>query len=424
MQVNVLSYENGWDNGKETVFFSISVACQGQEYTIKRRFKRFDDLLEKLAKYYGNLPELPPKSMLKITKAVDLDKRTKALDRFLKDLVIRKDVFSERSLMEFLELDIKVPSLLNKGPNLLGKHSESRSILDLHYWEEAKMLFLVNADLSGFLQKSGLFSFGKKKEPTQTPGNVAGYTQGKSDPSQIGDYNFMQQWWMNYPSASTKAAWAPKLGLLVVGEDSGMMHFLKPNLANALKCEESFILKVHSDRLSAIDVDEERKLVYSVGEDRKFKVVDIDKKRISSEFECSGKKINCMFVDKEQRIAFVGDAEGNVKIIDLAKNPPTCVNNIRVNSKDSVVAIHVSSNLIFSACAESGKVYVHNVADPKNSVCCDNLEQPACSQILVQRIQKHHLHVVLERTRRAVPGFSKRRRGRDEQIRFDRFPFL
>lgn len=70
--------------------------------------------------------------------------------------------------MEFLELDMRAPSLLNKGPNLLGKHIETRSIMDLHYWEESKMLFLVNADLSGFIQKSGLFSFGKKKEPTQT----------------------------------------------------------------------------------------------------------------------------------------------------------------------------------------------------------------------------------------------------------------
>lgn len=79
-----MNYENGWDNGKETIFFTINVIYQGEEYTIKRRFKRFDDLQEKLAKLYDNLPELPPKSLLKITKAVDLDKRTRALDKYLK----------------------------------------------------------------------------------------------------------------------------------------------------------------------------------------------------------------------------------------------------------------------------------------------------------------------------------------------------
>lgn len=79
-----MNYENGWDNGKETILFAINIHCRQSEYTIKRRFKKFDELHEKLAKVYGNLPELPPKSMLKVSKAVDLDKRCRALDKYLK----------------------------------------------------------------------------------------------------------------------------------------------------------------------------------------------------------------------------------------------------------------------------------------------------------------------------------------------------
>lgn len=84
IQVNVMTYETGWDNGQETMFFIVNVCSSGQEYTIKRRFKRFDELNDKLAKMYGNLPELPAKSLLKISKAVDLDKRCRALDQYLK----------------------------------------------------------------------------------------------------------------------------------------------------------------------------------------------------------------------------------------------------------------------------------------------------------------------------------------------------
>ena len=270
--------------------------------------------------------------------------------------------------MEFLELDSKVPSLLVKSPNLLGVHKETRSILDLHYWSEANMLFLVNADLSGFIQKSGLFSFGKKKEPTQTPGSMAGYCQSMPEDGQACDYNFKQQWWMNYPSASTRAVWSSELEMLICGEDSGMMHFLKPCATNMLKCEELFVVRVHTDRMTAIAIDEQRKLVYSVGEDRKFKVVDIDKKRVSSEFEISGKKVNCMHVDRESRIAYVGDSEGNVKVVDLSKNPPTCTNNIKVITKDSVVAINVVKSQIYSGCAETGKIFIHTLPDLQSSV--------------------------------------------------------
>ena len=92
--------------------------------------------------------------------------------------------------MEFVELDSKVPSLLVKSANLLGVHRETRSILDLHYWSEANMRFFVNADPSGFIQKSGLFSFGKKNEPTQTPGSMAGCCQSMPKDGQAGDYNF------------------------------------------------------------------------------------------------------------------------------------------------------------------------------------------------------------------------------------------
>ena len=147
------------------------------------------------------------------------------------------------------------------------------------------------------------------------------------------------------------------------------MHFIKPDSSNTMKYSEQFFLKVHVDRIVKMYVDEERKLVYSIGEDRKFKVVNIDKKSIHTEFEVSGKRPNCMFVDDEIRVAYVGDSEGNVKIIDLARNPPTCVNNIKVNSKDSVSSIDVCNNLIFSGLHDTGKITVHHLADPKSSAC-------------------------------------------------------
>lgn len=260
-----------------------------------------------------------------------------------------------------------MPILLNKAPSLQGCHVETRSILDLHYWKEANMLFLVNATLGNFIQKSGLFSFGKKKEPVQTPGSVAGYCQSIGDDTNA-DYGFKQQWWMNYPSPSTRAAWSSKLELLVCGEDSGMMHFLKPYSTNTAKCDELFVIKVHSERMTAIAIDEDRKLVYSVSEDRKFKVVDIEKKRVSSEFEISSKKVNCMHVDIVNRVAYVGDSEGNVKVVDLSKNPPTCANNIKITTKDSVVAVCLVKNQLYSACADTGKVFIHSLSDPSSAV--------------------------------------------------------
>ena len=82
--MSVLTYETGFSNGKETYFFIVSVNCDSQEYTTRKRFSTFDELYDKLAKVYDNLPELPSKTLLKITKAADLDKRRQALEKFLK----------------------------------------------------------------------------------------------------------------------------------------------------------------------------------------------------------------------------------------------------------------------------------------------------------------------------------------------------
>lgn len=79
-----MTYETGFSNGKETYFFIVSVSCDGQEYTTRKRFSNFDELHDKLSKLFDNLPELPGKTLLKITKAADLDKRRLALEKFLK----------------------------------------------------------------------------------------------------------------------------------------------------------------------------------------------------------------------------------------------------------------------------------------------------------------------------------------------------
>lgn len=84
--VSVLAYEQGYDNGKETTFYTIRADVNGTDKTIKKRFNKFADLQEKLAKTYDRLPELPAKTLIKLTKAIDLEKRRAALEKYLKVL--------------------------------------------------------------------------------------------------------------------------------------------------------------------------------------------------------------------------------------------------------------------------------------------------------------------------------------------------
>lgn len=279
----------------------------------------------------------------------------------------RQDIFSDTAFLEFLELEKKAPELQPKGLNLIGVHVDTRACVDFQYWIEKGVMFLSTGDQSSFLAKSGgFFSFGKKKEPSQTAGCLNTLIQIKKA-GEIGDYHFDKAWFMDFPVAAGSIDWCEESGTLYCAEDSGTIHSILPDVNNLMKYSAPTYLKVHTDKINKIIFDEGKKVLYSIGDDRKFKETNLDKKKILNEFEVSSKRPNCMFISKEQRVAYVGDAEGNVKIIDLNRNPPTCVNNIKANSKDSIVSIDVRSNLICCGCAETGKIPVYHLDDPKSS---------------------------------------------------------
>jgi len=229
-------------------------------------------------------------------------------------------------------------------------------------------MFVGTGDASSFLAKSGgFFSFGKKKEPALSPGCLVSLINGKKNPTDIGEYNFEKAWYMDFQHPAGTLDWCEATGTLLCAEDSGSIHMITPDDSNLMKYSAPIYLKVHSDRVNKIVYDETKKVIYSIGDDRKFKETSMEKKRIVNEFEVSSKRPNCLFVNKEVRVAFVGDGEGNVKIIDLARNPPTCINNIKASTKDAVSCLDVRSNLIFCGCAETGKIPVYFLEDPKSS---------------------------------------------------------
>lgn len=280
----------------------------------------------------------------------------------------RKDIYSDKTLLEFLELDKKEPDLQVKQFLMVGQHTETRAIMDFAYWDKLKMMFLAVGDFSGMFEKGGFFGFGKKKEQGETAGTFAGYVQGKGDSKEIGDFHFQRQWWNNFANTCTACDWNEKLELLVCGESTGNLHFIKPNAEDTSKCDSIAVIKVHSDRIVKIIINESKKVVYSISEDRKFKVTNWEKKEITSEFEISSSRPNCMTLDQTSNLIFVGDNDGNAKVIDVAKHPPSCINSVKVKAKDPVVDIDRIGSLMLAASSESGKVSVYQFADPRDQV--------------------------------------------------------
>lgn len=280
----------------------------------------------------------------------------------------RKDIYSDKSVLEFLEIDGVIPESVVASPLMVGTHSETRAICAFSYFPQLKSLYLSVANRSTFIQKSGFFSFGKKKEAPETQGALLAYVHGKSEPNQIGDFNLTKKWWVNSTSSMTALEYVESQRLLLVGDESGVLKLIKVFDHSDERFEEIGSSKFHSAAIVDMKFNEDKKVVYTIGEDRRFKQISLEKKLVLNEFEVANKKPTCLRFSRESSLAYVSDSEGNIKIFDTNKNPPICVNSFKGGNKEAVTTFEISGNLIFAACGESGKVGVFLFADPKNSV--------------------------------------------------------
>ena len=70
---------------KSVVLYVIEIAKRSNEkYKLEKRFSEFDNLHKNLSKLFDNLPKLPGKTLLKLSKNEDLEKRQEGLDQYIK----------------------------------------------------------------------------------------------------------------------------------------------------------------------------------------------------------------------------------------------------------------------------------------------------------------------------------------------------
>lgn len=66
----------------------ISKKSGGEKWNIEKRFREFDDLQKSLKKVYGNLPNLPTKTMFSLKDSNDIERRRVELEKYLQVTVL------------------------------------------------------------------------------------------------------------------------------------------------------------------------------------------------------------------------------------------------------------------------------------------------------------------------------------------------
>ncbi len=68
-------YCNELDAKGQHVIYNINLESNGNKWLVKRRYNEFNDIASLLKNNYGNIPALPGKTLFKITKPEDIEKR-------------------------------------------------------------------------------------------------------------------------------------------------------------------------------------------------------------------------------------------------------------------------------------------------------------------------------------------------------------
>ena len=104
ISLSVPSYVNEFVGGRQATFYLIKVKVSGSEWEVKRRYKEFADLRKELLTNMGNLPAMPGKTLFKVRKPEDIEKRRAGLQAFLEALVSRQDVYCNELFLSFLKV--------------------------------------------------------------------------------------------------------------------------------------------------------------------------------------------------------------------------------------------------------------------------------------------------------------------------------
>ena len=117
--VRITGYKQDFVKGDQKTFYEIEADCEGNSWEMSKRFNEFNEFNKELAKTFGNLPSFPRKTLFKIKKSSDIEKRKTQLETYLQNLVIRDDMYGNPVFVNFFEVTILItPSSTNISQTL------------------------------------------------------------------------------------------------------------------------------------------------------------------------------------------------------------------------------------------------------------------------------------------------------------------
>ena len=369
IMTDIQEFTEKYIDSKTVTFYLINVYdnFSRQKWIIEKRYSEFEKLYKNLSNLLPSIPQIPGKSMFKITSYDQLTKRRIQLDTFLKECNNRKDIISSDYYKQFLEVDKHSPQLSFNQPEKLFSISElPLGIRDFYFFKEENIIFIACCDMNIVSRLDSYFSnvnlpWGSNNNNHVSVGAIFSFVLNKEKDN---NYILKKKFAKSYPEQIGIINFDIDKNILQIGLDSGRINLYKTSKESEFcKYEEIIDFKPHINRVMGIAIN--NSLIYSCSSDGKFCVTDMNNiAGIIKICENSYGFTNLYFDKKNNRI-FLTNTIGNLYIYLTEIKIPSLVNIIQTHTQDTIRGfdIQLKKNYIFTA-TNKGNISVLDLGIP------------------------------------------------------------
>ena len=348
ISISIPEYENKYIGNKNVTLYRIKVIdyFKKTSWTLDKRYSEFESLYKSLQEIFSQVPQTPGKTLFKVSSIEAIKKRQKDLEKFLKECINRKDIFSTKELKNFLDLETHCPHLTNINPSEEGKlENIPLGVRDFIYDNKEGVIFMCCSDMNIISRADSMlsnfrFPWEKKSEENVPLGGAFCFRVQKLE---IG-FEFVRCWSKAYTVQTGIINFDKKTLTVAVGLDDGSIFLYKVEPeSNFSKFSDLKNIKPHNDRVMGIEFDSDLGKVYSVSTDKLFLVSDINYEKSEPIIVNKGQYgYTNIFYDKENQRCFLTNEGGQIEVYLTNNFPPNLVTSFKTSSGGCIRGLNIN----------------------------------------------------------------------------------
>lgn len=369
-----------WVQGKEVIFYHIECQADGVTWTIKKRFSDFETLNTNLKKSHSDLPSMPGKTLLPISKPDDIEKRRMGLEKFLEGLVSRQDIYSNKDYLDFIEAESHKPELAVNPIENIGEFSQVlMAYRDIIFSSDRSLCFAALSDpkvtsrLDSYIANLKLpwdSEPDPKDDGTLAVGKLEAWIK---DPDSASPFLYKKLWIKHFKSQAIILEYCEEMRFVATGLDSGVVSVLELSKDTPTKYNEIINKPLHNGRVIRIMIQlhkaKETAWMYSLGEDKMLKITCLRSFETVHNVYASTRVPCDIAINFATNIGYVTDKDGFLNVIDFGCSPPFVRQFIKTGCEGPIraLATDFEEGRIFVSGFDDSKVHMMRIDNPKDS---------------------------------------------------------